>query len=344
MESIVKELEQYKKWNENLNGFLKENDFKDEKELIKFIKETKNHKCISNHEININDSEYIKELNNINHELNILKYDLLSIKRGIYKYKIKKESTKKLKEIKEYNLSKIYNGFSDRLSEIENEFNEWCKIPKCTHCDIVFDKYNHSYSVKKYDLAELCMSCIEKDLRIIIKKQKFIKNIEDKYKNNKVVNKLLGRNYHNLTLYKDIYIDSQQEQISLYDSDIIKYAGFDPNNPYDKYKLNNLCYRANKLIELYDDKISLINIPESDLARMGKIEFQALCGVLYDTVGGYSGTEDIIKALNMNNEVDSESDDSDNEPPSDFDDDESDDAIEFGRSMLQRQGITNDIF
>jgi hypothetical protein len=302
MKELQEKLKKYKKWNDNLNLFLEEQGFKKEKDLLCFIKEYKNHKCSSIDKFNIKDSEYFNKLKNIEHDINIHKYDLLLINTNIYNYnKIKKESTKKINEIKEYKLSEIYNNFSNILTEIENEYNEWCKIPKCFHCDIKFDNYNHSYSIKKYDLSDLCFKCINDELNNIISEQKFIKEIDNKYKDNKVVNKLLSKKYHNLILYNEIYIDSQNDQISLYDSDIIRYAGFDPNNPYDKYKLNNLCYRANKLIELFGDKIKFINIPESDLERMGKMEFQAICNILYEKVGGYAGCEHIMDILNIDN-------------------------------------------
>lgn len=350
MESTVKELQKevnkYKKMNENLNGFLKENDFKDEKSLIFFIKEAKNHKCTSNNEIDIKDSDHIKELKNIKHELNILNFDYLSIKRGIFRYKkIKQKSDVLIKEIKEYNIYDTYNKISSVLSLLEKDFDEWCKIPKCTECECVFDNKNIQFNVQKYELYQLCRNCIGDKLKNIVKKKSIIKKVDEIHKDSIFINKLCSKNYVYIKFYNELYINNQKEKHDLYDPEIISKAGFNPENPYDKYKLNNLCYRSNKLIELFDDKIQFFDITEQELSRIGKIEFQAICDVLYEQLDGYSGMENIIEALNMNNEPPSDIE-SDNEddyiPDPDYESDN--DTMRFGSSLLQNKRLTKVIF
>jgi hypothetical protein len=325
MNSTVKELQkkiiQYEKWNNNLNCFLKENGFENENDLKLFIKKYKNHNYNNINIFDTKDSDYIKELNNINHNIHIHKYDLLFIKISIYKYKtIKNKSSNTLKEIKDNKSSSIFKNISKELSILEKEYDDLCKIPRCIYCECIFDNININYSIKKYDLIDICKDCANKELKKIIREQKFIKQIDEKYKNNKIVNKLLTKNYYNLAFYNEIYIENQNEKINLYDDDIVKYAGFKLENEWDKYKLSNLCYRANKLIELFEDKIKFINISEWKLARMGKLEFEVLCSVLYDSLGGYESYESIIKALNMNNIE---------EPNSDFESDNENDYIPF---------------
>jgi hypothetical protein len=250
-------------------------------------------------------SDYIKKLNDNKHDLFICKIDFLSIRRGILKCKkIKQRSDSKIKEIKKINLSNTYNEINKQLLEIENEINEWYNIPKCIECDSIFDNNNICYTIKKYDLTDLCKNCSVKEIKKVLMERKFIRSIDEKHINNKIINKLISKSYYDLTYYNDIYIDSQKEQISLYSPEIVESVGLNPKNDFDKYKINNLCYRSSRLLELFDDKIKFINIPESDLARMGKTEFQALCDVLYDKLGGYSGCEDIIRSLNMNNNED----------------------------------------
>lgn len=285
-------------------------------------------------------SDYIKKLNDNKYDLFICKIDYLSIRRGFLKYKkIKQKSDSKIKEIKEYNLSNIYNNFSDRLSEIENEFDEWCKIPKCTKCDCIFDNKNYSFDVKRHDLYQLCKECIGDELKKIIKKKKILKEVDEEHKNSKFIRKLCSKNYVYLNYYKELYINNQEEKYNLYDPSIIAEAGFNPEYEHDKYKLNNLCYRSNQLINLFGDKIQFFDIPESDLARIGKMEFQALCDVLYEIVGGYSGYENIMDMLNIGNNEASSDIESDNEndyipelPDSDYEDEiDTDICIKCGK-------------
>ena len=63
---------------------------------------------------------------------------------------------------------------------------------------------------------------------------------------------------------------------------------------------------------------------ESDLARIGSMEFQVLCDVLYKVVGGYDGCEHIMKALDVNN---NETFVNEEEPNSDIESDMEDDYI-----------------
>lgn len=351
MESTVKELqkevEKYKKWNHNLNCFLKENGFEDENNLICFIKEAKKHKCTSNNEINIKDSDYIKELNNIDHDLFLCKLDYLSIRRGIFRYKkIKQKSDVLIKEIKEYNIYDTYNKISSKLSLLEKDFEEWSKIPKCTECECVFDNNNIQFDVKKYELYQLCRNCIGDKLKNIIKKKNIIKEVDEIHKNSNFINKLCSKNYVYINFYNELYINNQKEKHDLYDPEIISKAGFNPENPYDKYKLNNLCYRSNKLIELFGNKIQFFDITEQELSRIGKFEFQAICDVLYEQLDGYSGMENIMDMLNIGNNEPSSDIESDNEddyiPEPDYESDN--DTMSFGRSLLQRKGLTKVIF
>jgi hypothetical protein len=88
--------------------------------------------------------------------------------------------------------------------------------------DIVEKLHNENEKYKR--------NCAVEEIKKIIRERKFIKNIDEKHKNNKIVNKLLSKNYHNLTFYNEIYIDSKQEQVSLYDDEIIRYVGLNPEN------------------------------------------------------------------------------------------------------------------
>lgn len=51
-----------------------------------------------------------------------------------------------------------------------------------------------------------------------------------------------------------------------------------------------------------------------ELARMGKLEFEAFCNVLGEKVG-YETVDDVVNTLSINNEEDQE-------PPSDWEEDE----------------------
>lgn len=343
---LVEENKKWKNKDKGLKNFFDIYDIKDEKDLISLVKKGKEHICpIINTEFNIKDSDYIKELKDIKHNLYILKYEHLYIFKVLRYYNKKK--LKKVREVtNKVKQNKItYNNLSSELFLLEKAFHEWCKIPKCFHCDCVFDNNNIPFTVKKYELEQLCKKCISNELNTIIKQKTIIKEIKKEHKNSNFMCKLYNKNYIYLNYYKDLYKSSQEENIDLYDPKIIFDAGFDPENTYDQYKLNNLCYRSNKLLELFEDKINFFNVSESELARIGKMEFEAYCNVLYEVVNGYAGCEDIIEALNMNNVE---------EPPSDIESDDyipddcsyfsDDDAMAFGASLLQRQGLTKVIF
>ena len=96
----------------------------------------------------------------------------------------------------------------------------------------------------------MCKKCISNKLNRIIKQKKLIKEVKEEHKNSKFINKLYTKNYIYLNYYNELYKNRKEENKDLYNPLIIKEARFDPENDYDKYKLNNLCYRFNKLIFL----------------------------------------------------------------------------------------------
>jgi hypothetical protein len=334
MEDIVEklqyEIEKYKKKEENIKKFFNKYEINGHDELISIIIEYNNYL--------IKESDTLKNFKEIKHNLFICKLDFLSIKRGILRYKIiKKKSDSKINYIKNINLTNKYSNLNNKILELENEIDEWCKVPKCTKCESAFNNNNIPFDVKKYDLYQLCRKCISDKLNIIIKEKRIIKEMNEEHKNSKFINKLCSKNYVYLKFYNELYINNQEEKYDLYDPSIISEAGFNPENPYDKYKLNNLCYRSNKLIETFDEKIKFFDITESELARMGKMEFQELFNVIGEMVG-YGDFDDLMVKLNIGNE-----DDYIPEPPEEdyFSDN---DAMRFSSSMLNKQRVTKIIF
>lgn len=257
-----------------------------------------------NHFFNINNSDYIKKLKEIKHEFSMIKFDTILNKINIIKYnKIKKGINKNKEYIKDKLKTKINinKNILYELDKLEEDLKEWSKIPKCFKCDCVFNDKNPRFDIKKYDLNQLCRECTMNQLKEIIRNKKCIKEIDKKYINNNVVNKLLSKSYYDICFYSDIYSKNIEEKVDLHDDTILRYAGFEVKNDFDKYKLSNLCYRSNKLIELFSDKIDFINISEWELARMGKLEFEALCNVIGEKVG-YKRFNEIIYNLSIDND------------------------------------------
>lgn len=115
----------------------------------------------------IKESDTLNFFKEIKHNLFICKLDFLSIKRGIFRYnKIKKESDSKINYIKNINLTNKYSNLNNKILELENEIDEWCKVSKCTKCECAFNNSNIQFDVKKYELYQLCRKCISDKLNI----------------------------------------------------------------------------------------------------------------------------------------------------------------------------------
>lgn len=261
--------------------------------------------------------DFIKELCDIEHDIYMKKYELISIKKEIIKTKyIRSKCKNKVNDLLPIlkNRTNIYKKLSKDSSELEKEFDAWYKLPICINCEDEFGPNNPRYDIKKYNLEKLCKKCIIKEVEVILRSKKNMKEIDKKYINNMVINKLLSKTYYDICFFNDIYKYNLRERIDLHDEQVLNYAGIEVKNEFDKYKLSNLCYRSNKLISLFSDRIDFINVSLWDLARMGKLEFEAFCNVLGEKVG-YETVDDVVNTLSINNEKDPE-------PPSDWEEDE----------------------
>lgn len=346
MENIVKKLQ-----NENKKCIIKEN------QMIEFFNEhnVSGYEHLSQiitiyYDMIYKESDYIKELDNIKHDLFINKLDLLSIRTCIYKYKKSKIKTdnliKRIKEINKVKLSLKFNKISQELTLLEKEFEEWCNIPKCAECNCDFDNNNIPLEVKKYGFSKLCRKCINSKLEQVIENNKSINvQLSEEHKKSEFFYKLTTKNFKSLTLYSELYEKSIEENYDLYDNFIISLAGFNPESPYDKYKLGNLCYRSNKLIKDFGERIKYFDVTESELARMGKLEFEALYNVTKKVIN-YNTYDNLMDKLNIGNNEPSSDIESDNDddyiPEPDYESDN--DAMSFSRSLLQRKGLTKVIF
>lgn len=261
--------------------------------------------------------DFIKELYDIKHDIYMKKYELISIKKEIIKTKyIRSKCKNKIKDLLPIlkNRTNIYIKLSKESSDLEKEFDAWYKLPICINCEDEFGPNNPRYDIKKYNLEKLCKKCIIKEVEVILRSKKNMKEIDKKYINNMVINKLLSKTYYDICFFNDIYEYNLRERIDLHDEQVLNYAGIEVKNEFDKYKLSNLCYRSNKLISLFSDRIDFINVSLWELARMGKLEFEAFCNVLGEKVG-YETVDDVVNTLSINNEEDPE-------PPSDWEEDE----------------------
>lgn len=321
--TLQKENNELKRREDVTLEFFDENGIKNNEDLMEIINEY--------HYNLYNNSDTLRVFKEIEDELFYLKIEHYSIFK-LYKYWNKRMliKTRKLKEKILENKS-IFNKLDKELSILEKEYEEWCKIPRCCSCNVIFDNNNIPYNVNKYELNKLCNKCISDELNKIIEQKKLIKEIKEEHKESKFINKLYSKNYVYLNYYNELYKNSKEEN-----------------------KLNNLCYRSNKLLELFEDKIKFFNIPESDLARMGTMEFQALCDVLHKLVDECLDCKKYDKGLCklhfdeiQKNMIDEEPSDFESDMEQDYIPEEEyesdDDAMNFGSSMLSRQGLINNI-
>lgn len=231
VEKLQDEIKKYKKKEENIKLFNKyEKNGHDE--LMSII--------IFYNNYLIKESDTLKFFKEIKHNLFICKLDFLSIKRDIFRYnKIKKESDSKINYIKNINLTNKYSNLNNKILELENEIDEWCKVSKCTKCECAFNNSNIQFDVKKYELYQLCRKCISDKLNIIIKEKRIIKEMNEEHKNSKFINKLCSKNYVYLKFYNELYINNQEEKVKLnignneYSSDI------ESNNEDDYFSDND---------------------------------------------------------------------------------------------------------